>query len=107
VVTVARFGWAFQSALSLLQMKAALDAGSDTPWTLGDSEHLGDYLGGRLTEQAVARIYVVEDGFVVNLRFTSLAGDVRLQRQDAERRLLGEILPLVLARDTTPTDPLE
>jgi len=88
-------------------MTDALNPTSARPWMLGDSEHLGDYLGGRLTEEAVARIYVVQAGFLVNLLFTSLTGDVKAQLQVAQQRLLENILPLLCASDVTATDPLE
>jgi hypothetical protein len=107
MATVARFGWTFQSPLGLSQMKDALNPTSVRPWVLGDSDHLGDYLGGRLREEAVARIYVVQAGFLVNLLFTSLNGDVRAQFQVAQQKLLEHILPLLGAIHVTPTDPLE
>jgi hypothetical protein len=88
-------------------MKATLDAASATPWVVGDSDHLGDYLGGRLTEQAVARIYTTQHGFSVTLRFTSLEGPARAQLEEAERKLLGEVMPLLDAYDVAETDPLE
>lgn len=107
MTTVARFGWTFQSRLGFSQMKDALNPTSARPWLLGDSEHLGDYLGGRLTEQAVARIYVVQAGFLVNLLFTSLNGDAKAQLQVAQQRLLEHVLPLLGALDVTATAPLE
>jgi hypothetical protein len=107
MATVARLGWTFRSPLGFSQMKDALNPTPAPPWVLGDSEHLGDYLGGRLTEEAVARIYVVQDGFLVNLLFTSLNGDVKAQFQVAQQKLLEHILPLLGAIDITATDPLE
>jgi len=107
MATVARFGWTFQSPLGLSQMKDALNPTPAGPWVLGDSEHLGDYLGGRLTEEAVARIYLVQAGFLVNLLFTSPDGDVKAQLQIAQQRLLDQVLPLLGALDITATDPLE
>lgn len=100
-------GWAFRSPLSLPEMKQRLDAAWATPWIVGDSEHLGDHLGGTLTPEGVARVYAVRDGFVVNLRFVSLSGDVVAQLQAAEQRLLHEVLPLVEAQDVVATEPLE
>ncbi len=103
-------GWAFQSSLSLEQMKGRLDATFETPWSLGDSHYLGDYLGGRLDENVVVRIYMVESGFVANLRYRSLDDDVidaNKQISNGERLLINRVLPMILAQNITPTEPLE
>lgn len=100
--------WAFRSRHSLEQMRGLLDAAWPKPWSEGDSARLGDYLGGRLTEQAVARIYRVQDGgYVVNLRFYSLDNDPLPQLELAKRQLLDQALPLIEATDVDSTDALE
>ena len=100
-------GWAFRSPLSLDEMKKRLDEAGPKPWSDGDSAYHGDYLGGTLTAEAVARIYKLRDGFVVNLRFFSEAGDPVAQLASATDDLLHRVLPLVEARDVRSTDPLE
>ena len=100
-------GWRFKSGLTLEEMQALLSKMGVAGWSLGDSERLGDYLGGRLTEEAVGRIYKVKDGYVVNLRFFSKEGDAAAQLGLAKKRLLEEILPAVSARDVKAAEPLD
>jgi hypothetical protein len=107
MIATIRLGWTFSSPLRFSEIKSKLDAASEKPWVVGDSEHLGDYLGGRLTEEAIARIYTTQEGFAVNLRFTSLDGPAKAQLEAAERKLLSEILPLIEAYEILESDPLE
>ncbi len=102
--------WSFQSSLSLDEMKEHLDANSGISWGLGDSHCHGDYLGGKPEENVSARIYTVESGFIVNLRYRSLDDDIesaKKQISNSEQILHETVLPLILAQDITPTEPLE
>lgn len=100
--------WTFRSRHSLGEMKALLDAAWPQPWGIGDSAHLGDYLGGRLTEQAIARIYAMRDGsYVVNMRFYSSDPHVLPQLELATRRLLDQMLPQIEATQIHSTEALE
>ena len=104
-------GWAFQSSLSLLEMKGCLDAGSGREWIVGDSHFHGDYLGCRIEEATVVRIYTTEpSNYVVNLRYRSLSDDaamanVRIER--SESTLLEQFLPLIKAANVLPAEPIE
>lgn len=101
--------WAFRCSLTLEQMNERLVADSGIPWALGDS-HYHNYLGGKLDVNVSARIYPTESGFVVNLRYRSLDGDVESAKRkiaNSERILHNTVLPLILARDITPTEPFE
>ncbi|XXX77005.1 hypothetical protein WMF30_56090 [Sorangium sp. So ce134] len=99
--------WSFKSELSQGEMLRRLEERWPSAWAISDSHHLGDYVAGKLTPEAAARIY--EDGprFVVHLRFSSAGGDVKLQLLEAQQRLIVEVLPLVGARDVAPTEPLD
>ncbi len=100
-------GWRFKSSLSLVEMKKRLDMLGPNPWRDGDSGRHGDYLGGKLTEEAVARIYKVGDGFIVNLRFFSTQGEPVSQLAISKERLVNQVLPATEARDVSPAAPLE
>jgi hypothetical protein len=89
-------------------MKRELDRAWPARWTEGDSARLGDYLGGRLTAEAVARIYRTGPSrYAVTLRFLSETGDPTSQLEAAKRLLLEEVLPLVGAEEPTDCEPLE
>ncbi len=105
--TQTTLGFAFKCPLPLAEMKPRLDALGPTPWSEGDSERHGDYLGGKLTAEAVGRIYKMREGFVVNLRFFSTNGDPLSQLAMAKERLLTKVLPAVEAREVKPADPLD
>jgi hypothetical protein len=100
----------FRSDLSLAQMKQILDAGRQQKWVFGDSEWHGDYLGGSISPEAVARIYALKGDkrFHVGLRFVAEAGDPdgRSRLARAERTLLQEVIPVIKGRDVEPTEPL-
>ncbi len=102
---------AFQSDLSLAQMKKVLDANWPQNWVFGDSELHSDYLGGRLTPEAVARIYVVKEinGFVVNIRFLAEAGDPngKAKFTEAQRSFLERVLPLIHAHEVERAETIE
>lgn len=100
-------GFTFKSPLSLGEMKSRLNAAGPEAWVDGDSHHHGDYVAGRLTDEAVARIYDVGNGFIVNLRFFSKEGDPVAQMAVAKERLLNTVLPTVDARNVTPAPALE
>lgn len=104
---IQKMAWSFKSDLKPAEMLKRLNAAWSKPWTEGDSEHLGDYLGGRLTPEAVGRIYKVRDGYVVNLRFYSEKGDEAQQLIEAQTVLVSKVLPIVEARDVEAADPLE
>ena len=99
--------WSFHSELPLPAMKAKLDSKGPRPWQVGDSDRHGDYLGGTVSPEGVARIYQVEEGFVVNLKFLSMDGDATAQLERATGRVLQDVLPAVGARDVKPTSPVE
>ena len=92
-------GWAFLSPLSLVEMKVRLDASSGRAWVVGDSHFHGDYLGCRIEEDTVVRIYATEpSNYVVNLRYQSLSDDVTManvQIERSESTLLEQFLPLI------------
>ena len=99
--------WAFTSQLSLEAMKPCLEAASGIAWRDGDSAWHGDYLGGRLSEYGVARIYEVDAGYVVHLRFHCPHADA-LERLIADQtRLLEVMLPAVCAESVRVTEPLD
>jgi hypothetical protein len=104
-------GFTFQSDLSLAQMKQILEAGGKQMWVSGDSEWHGDYLGGSLSPEAVARIYPVKipGRFHVSLRFVIEAGDPNCNAKllQAEWILLKQVLPAIEGRDAQPAEPLE
>src|SRR5580704_16473353 len=77
----ATFAWAFISPLKLAAMKKHLDSVSERAWSEGDSLRHGDYLAQELSEGAVARVYAVAGGFVVNLGYRTLEDDVEVAKQ--------------------------
>jgi hypothetical protein len=103
----ARTAYAFTSGYSLDEMKVLLDAASPAPWMIGSSHYHGDYLGGRLTPEAIARIYRIGDGYVASLRFSSTRGDAVAHFDAAKEQLLSRVLPLVGARDVRATEPID
>jgi hypothetical protein len=64
-------GWSFNTPLTLKEMKTRLNSlssssfspQSSSQWTDGDSAWYGDYLAGRLSPEAVGRIYPSGTGF--------------------------------------------
>ena len=99
--------WAFTSQLSLEAMKPCLEAASGGAWRDGDSAWHGDYLGGRLSEYSVARIYEVDAGYVVHLRFHCPHADA-LERLSADQmRLLEVVLPAAQAKNVRMTEPVD
>lgn len=102
--------FAFQSPLSLAQMKQKLDVALQRPWLSGDSEWHGDYLGGSASPGAVARIYAtnVSHRFHVDLRFVAeaVSPDGREEFLRAESILLRTVLPVIEAHDVEPSLPL-
>lgn len=101
-------GWAFNSRLSLNGMNEGFDASGSKPWAGCDSERHGDYLGIKLTEEAVARIYSLRNGrFVVNLRFLSRDGNSVAQLTAAVDDLLTRVRAILESRDVRSTDPVE
>ncbi|WP_437676187.1 hypothetical protein [Sorangium sp. So ce131] len=99
--------WSFKSDLSQEEMLRRLDERWPSTWAISDSHHHGDYVGGRLTPEAAARIYQDGPRFVVHLRFSSAGGDVRRQLLEAQQLLIVEVLPLLDAHDVWPTEPLD
>lgn len=109
-LVAARLGWSFQSPLTLVAMKERLDAASDHPWIVGDSERHGEYLGRKLATGTVARVYETDTGFIVNLSYRALDGDRTLAKNslgEATRILHDTVLPCVLAHSIAETDPLD
>lgn len=100
-------GFAFESDLTLAELKLRLRDVTGTDWKDGDSAYYGDYLGGRLSAEAVVRIYSVKIGYVANLRFYSKARDAIAQLQGAQSRLVNVILPAIGCRNARPCEPLE
>lgn len=102
--------FAFRSDLSLAQMKQLLDARRQRAWVFGDSEWHGDYLGGSISPEAIARIYATKSAgrFHVSLRFVAEAGDPngRAGFLQAESILLQQILPAIEGRDIEPAELL-
>ena len=100
-------GYAFKSPMSLSDMEQALKTGWPRPFEIGDSDRYGDYLGGRVSDEAVAKIYDVRGSYVVNLAFASTHGDVPTQLAAAKHALLNKVLPLLSARDVVEAEPLD
>lgn len=104
--------WSFKSDLSLMEMKKKLNAVWWDPWEEGDSAY-NDYLAGQLTKEGVARIYKakdkVKDHYVVNLRFFSKSPepDAKAELLDAQMALISKALPIIGARDVTPSEAFE
>ncbi len=100
----------FECDLSLAQMKRTLDAQCQREWTFGDSEWHRDYLGGRLTAEAVARIYAVRNGRTchVDLRFVAEAADPegKFKFLEAQHKLLEQVFPAIQGRNIQPAEPL-
>ena len=88
-------------------MKAQLEVASLTVWRDGDSAWHGDYLGGRLSEHGVARIYEVGSEYVVHLRFLSPHADALERLLRDQVRLLEVMLPAVRAENVRVTAPLD
>ncbi|AUX49056.1 uncharacterized protein SOCE26_106010 [Sorangium cellulosum] len=99
--------WSFKSDLSQEEMLRRLEERWPSTWAISDSHRHGDYVAGRLTPEAAARIYQDGPRFVVHLRFSSAGGDVRMQLLAAQQLLIVEVLPLVGAHDVWPTEPLD
>ncbi len=102
--------WDFQSSLTLEMMKQRLDIDSGILWKVGDSHYHGDYLGGKPEVNVSVRIYTTQSVFIVNLTYQSLDDDIEsAKRQIAkiEKILHDTVLPLILAHDILPTEPLE
>ncbi|MGZ4843573.1 MAG: hypothetical protein ACXVK3_04605 [Candidatus Angelobacter sp.] len=100
----------FESDLSLVEMKRALSVPGREEWVFGDSEWHGDYLGGSITPEAVARIYATRRTtlFHVSLRFVTSAAETNAvaRMREAAQTLLGQILPAIHARNIKPVEPL-
>lgn len=99
--------WAFSSPYSLEAMKPHLEAASGVLWSDGDSAWHGDYLGGRLSKDSVARIYEVGLDYVVHLRFLCPHADALERLRRDETRLLEVLLPAVNAVNAHVTEPLD
>lgn len=100
----------FESDLPFVEMKRALTIATGEDWVYGDSEWYGDYLGGSITPEAVARIYPTKRTtlFHVCLRFVTSAAETNAvaRMREAERTLLGQILPAIHAHNIQPAEPL-
>jgi hypothetical protein len=100
----------FESNLPLAGMKSALSVPGQNEWVFGDSEWHGDYLGGSITPEAVARIYPTKRQtlFHVTLRFVTGAAEPNAEAKlrEAERTLLDQVLPAIHARNIQPTQSL-
>ncbi|MBZ5533482.1 MAG: hypothetical protein LAO20_18795 [Acidobacteriia bacterium] len=100
----------FESDLPLAGMKRALSVPGRHEWIFGDSEWHGDYLGGSITAEAVARIYPTKRQtlFHVSLRFVTGTGEPHAEAKlrEAERALLDQVLPAIQARNAQPAEPL-
>jgi hypothetical protein len=86
-------------------MKALLDDAFGVAWSWGDSAIYGDYLGGRLTPEAVGRVYEVGDRFVVELRFYSTGGNA-VEQVALAQGLIAQLLLTIGASDVQDTDPM-
>ena len=100
----------FESDLPFSEMRRALSAATREEWIFGDSEWHGDYLGGNITPEAVARIYPTkrETLFHVCLRFVTNAAEPNAiaKLHQAERTLQDQILPAIQARNIVKVEPL-
>jgi hypothetical protein len=98
--------WSIDSPIHMGEMKARLDAAFPEPWTWGDSYYFGEYLGGRLTRDAIGRIYEADGRFVVELHFYSDSADADALFAVAKDLLEHKVLSVVEARDTHVTSPM-
>ncbi len=100
----------FESDLLFSEMRRALSVATREEWILGDSEWHGDYLGGNITPEAVARIYPTKRStlFHVCLRFVASSAEPNAVQKlhEAARTLLDRILPAIQARNVQQAEPL-
>ncbi len=80
-----------------------------TSWIERDCEWQHDSIIGRLTENVSARIFEIGlTGFVVNLTVeVERDGEMEAKIEEAKKKLLGEVLPLLEAREIEECEPEE
>jgi len=102
-------GWKFQSELSLEEMKSELNRPGKVEWKLGDSTNHGDYLGGRITPEAIVRIYNLGGNeYHVNMKFYSTQTEnVVSQLDNAKSILMNEIFSQFHVENVIIAEPLE
>ncbi len=78
-------------------------------WFEHDSDCKRDSISGPLTQSARARIFRYGvSGFVVNLSVEAESNtDLEAKIAEAKKKLLGEVLPLLDAREIRETEPEE
>jgi len=101
------FAYAFAVDLTLEQLFARLNQAGPWRWTMRDSEHWGDYISTRVVpapDDAMVKIYVEPDHYVVNASFESEHPDATAKLQELRSTLLEKVLPALGARDVTPAE---
>ncbi len=102
--------WWFETPkpLTLTRVRKAL-APLGITWTEHDCEWKSDSISGALTKSARARIFEIGlQGFVVNLTIEAQQDpDLEAKVAEAKEKLLGEVLPLLDAREITESEPEE
>lgn len=101
------FAVSFNSDLSLEQLFARLNEAGPWRWLMRDSEHWGDYISARalpLPLQAMVKIYVEPDHYVVNVSFDSEGADAPAELAALRETLFDRLLPAIGARNIAPTD---
>ena len=102
--------WWFETPkpLTLRKVQKTLEA-LGISWIERDCEWAPDSINGPLTQNAWARIFKIGlDGFVVNLTVEAESDtDLEAKIAGAKKKLLGEVLPLLGAREIKETEPEE
>ncbi len=106
-VTIAWWFWT-PKPLGLTEMQEALKP-LGISWIERDCEWAPDSINGALTQNAWARIFQFGvRGFVVNLTVEAESNtEFEAKIAEAKKKLLGEVLPLLDAREIRKTKPEE
>lgn len=107
MTTRANEAWSVATTTAHGAMKARLEAAFGNTWSWGDSAVKGDYLGGKVTPEAVVRIYEAGDRFIVELRFLSEATGASAADQlaAAKARTLDQLMAAIDAKDVRDAEP--
>lgn len=89
--------FAFNCDISLHEMLQTLREKTEFTWLNRDSHFWGDYISAQVKPGMIAKIYVEEPGFLLEIKFEDDA--LRGVWKAASRRVIDEILPHLDARD--------
>lgn len=101
------FAFLFKTELSLEQIFARLNEAGPWRWSMRDNERWGDYISTRALrdpDDAMVKIIVEPDHYVVNTTFESDLPDATTRLEALRATLLEKVLPAIDARDLKPTD---